>query len=61
MCPSSDMALIHMIEVNYPLLWAGWSKHLEVWQHSRGLPQDWACAGLWRLKEDQELEDDSNC
>jgi phosphoadenosine phosphosulfate reductase len=61
MCPSSDMALIHMIEADYPLLWAGWKKHLEEWQHSRGLPQDWACAGRWRIKEGQELEDDSNC
>jgi len=61
MCPSSDMALIHMIEVDYPVLWAGWSKHLEEWQHFRGLPQDWACAGRWRLKEGQKLEDDSNC
>jgi len=61
MCPSTDMALIHMIEADYPALWARWSAHLEEWQHSRGLPWDWACTGRWRLKEGQELEDDSNC
>jgi phosphoadenosine phosphosulfate reductase len=50
MCPSSDMALIHMIEDAYPALWEDWSRRLYDWQESQGLPDNWACDGHWRLK-----------
>lgn len=61
MCPSSDMALIHMIEDTYPSLWEGWQKRLENWQELHGLSPKWACEGHWRLKEAQKFEENSNC
>jgi phosphoadenosine phosphosulfate reductase len=51
MCPSSDMALIHRIEAEYPGLWEGWRTRLEQWQITRGLPAEWVNDGKWRLKE----------
>jgi len=38
MCPSSDMALIHMIEAEYPALWQGWLDRLEQYREAHGLP-----------------------
>jgi phosphoadenosine phosphosulfate reductase len=62
MCPSSDMALIRMIESKYPSLWSGWQKRLCQWQESHGLPRDWVFEGRWRLQgEDPVLEEDSDC
>jgi len=51
MCPSSDMALIHMIESEYPDLWKGWTARLASWQESQGLPASWVTDGEWRQKE----------
>lgn len=51
MCPSSDMALIHMIAEEYPDLWRGWTAKLSAWQQSRGLPVEWITEGRWRQKE----------
>ena len=51
MCPSSDMALIHMIETDFAGLWSGWKERLEAWQKKQGLPPDWIESGAWRLKE----------
>ena len=51
MCPSSDMALIHMIETDFAGLWSGWLERLEAWKQSEGLPDDWITSGAWRLKE----------
>lgn len=51
MCPSSDMALIHMIETDFSGLWDSWQKQLEEWQHTNDLPDDWITSGAWRLKE----------
>jgi hypothetical protein len=45
------MALIHMIETEYPALWAGWRSQLEEWQHKQGLPPEWISEGRWRLRE----------
>ena len=53
MCPSSDMALIHMIENDFPDLWQGWIKHLEAWQRSQGLPEGWVESGAWRIREEK--------
>jgi phosphoadenosine phosphosulfate reductase len=51
MCPSSDMALIHMIETDFADLWNGWQERLEAWQKVQGLPDTWISSGAWRLKE----------
>ena len=51
MCPSSDMALIHRIEAEYPGLWESWRTRLEQWQMTRGLPAEWVNDGKWRLRE----------
>jgi len=60
MCPSSDMALIHMIETEYPELWAGWRSQLEEWQHKQGLPPEWISEGRWRLMEGCTDDEDSH-
>ncbi|MFA5332325.1 MAG: phosphoadenosine phosphosulfate reductase family protein [Methanoregula sp.] len=52
MCPSSDMALIHMIEADYTDLWSGWQAELVKWQNAHGLPDTWAESGAWRIRED---------
>lgn len=59
MCPSSDMALIHMIETEYPGLWEIWRTQLEQWQQARGLPAEWITGGKWRLKEGSMDAEDS--
>ena len=60
MCPSSDMALIHMIETEYPALWAGWRSQLEEWQHQQGLPPEWISEGRWRIREGCTDDEDSH-
>ena len=60
MCPSSDMALIHAIEQDYPGLWAGWQEKLEEHRIKKGLPEDWIRRGQWRLKEGACDEEDSH-
>jgi phosphoadenosine phosphosulfate reductase len=52
MCPSSDMALIHMMETDFAGLWSGWKEQLCAWQQAHGLPDDWISSGAWRIKED---------
>jgi phosphoadenosine phosphosulfate reductase len=61
MCPASDMALIHRIELQYPTLWNGWMEKVSRWQDMHGLPSDWAGRGHWRIRKGREYEDDSNC
>jgi len=61
MCPASDMALIHRIESDHPLLWKGWLEHLVRWQEQHDLPTDWASSGRWRIREGSGNEDDRNC
>jgi phosphoadenosine phosphosulfate reductase len=60
MCPSSDMALIHRIEADYPHLWQGWLDRLETYREAHGLPDEWITAGQWRLKEGCADEADSH-
>jgi len=60
MCPSSDMALIHLIEAEYPDLWESWRVRLEQWQQDRGLPADWVTLGKWRLREGCTDDEDSH-
>src|SRR5208337_2461449 len=57
MCPSSDMALIHMIADDYPDLWQDWTARLAGWQKSQGLPAEWITEGRWRLKEGSDDAD----
>ncbi|MCX6683943.1 MAG: phosphoadenosine phosphosulfate reductase family protein [Methanoregula sp.] len=60
MCPSSDMALIHLIEAEYPDLWESWRSRLEQWQEARGLSADWVTGGKWRLLEGCTDDEDSH-
>ena len=60
MCPSSDMALVHMIEEEYPDLWQGWTGHLRQWQEAQGLPVSWITDGRWRLREGGTDDEDSH-
>lgn len=60
MCPSSDMALIHRIEAEYPHLWNGWIDRLEQYRKAHGLPAEWVTEGRWRLVEGCEDEEDSH-
>ena len=60
MCPSSDMALIHLIEAEYPALWESWRSRLEQWQQVQGLDAEWVNDGKWRLKEGCGDHEDSN-
>jgi phosphoadenosine phosphosulfate reductase len=60
MCPSSDMALIHLIEADYPDLWEIWRSRLEQWQEARGLSADWITGGKWRLFEGCTDDEDSH-
>jgi phosphoadenosine phosphosulfate reductase len=57
MCPSSDMALIHMIEADFAGLWNGWKEHLEAWREGQDLPADWIESGAWRIREDVHGKD----
>ncbi len=58
MCPSSDMAAIHMIETEYPGLWKGWLDYLEEYRRVHGLPAEWVTEGRWRLAEGGTDEED---
>jgi len=60
MCPSSDLAHIHMIEDAYPDLWQDWLCHLKAWQEKQGLPEDWITDGKWRIREGCKDEEDSH-
>ncbi len=60
MCPSSDMALIHGIEADYPELWAEWCSQLEGWRQNHNLPPEWITEGRWRLREGCTDEEDSH-
>jgi phosphoadenosine phosphosulfate reductase len=60
MCPSSDMALIHLIETEYPVLWQGWLDRLEDYRQAHGLPKEWVTEGKWRLVEGCTDEEDSH-
>jgi len=60
MCPSSDMALIHMIAEDYPDLWKDWTGRLGQWQKAQGLPETWITDGRWRLREEGKDDEDSH-
>ncbi|NMB79626.1 MAG: phosphoadenosine phosphosulfate reductase family protein [Methanomicrobiales archaeon] len=60
MCPSSDMALIHMIEESHPDLWQGWTARLRQSQAARGLPDSWITESRWRLREGGKDDEDSH-
>lgn len=60
MCPSSDMALIHMIADEYPALWQGWTEKLSAWQQQKGLPAEWITDGRWRMREGKGESDDAD-
>jgi phosphoadenosine phosphosulfate reductase len=60
MCPSSDMALIHMIAESYPDLWKDWTGRLRQWQERAGLPESWVEEGRWRLRGEGKDDEDSH-
>jgi phosphoadenosine phosphosulfate reductase len=60
MCPSSDMALIHIIEEDYPGLWKGWLGRLEQYREAHGLPAEWITEGRWRLVKGCADDEDSH-
>jgi phosphoadenosine phosphosulfate reductase len=60
MCPSSDMALIHLIEDEYPGLWKDWTQRLGAWQQGQKLPAEWVTEGRWRLREGGRDDEDSH-
>ena len=60
MCPSSDMALIHMIEAEYPGLWHGWLDRLEHYRLAHGLPAEWITEGRWRLVEGGGMDEEDS-
>jgi phosphoadenosine phosphosulfate reductase len=60
MCPSSDMALLHRIEAEYPALWQGWLDRLGQYREAHGLPAEWVTEGRWRLAEGRTNEEDSH-
>jgi len=60
MCPSSDMALLHMIAGDYPDLWQGWTEKLNEWQQAQGLPVAWVTDGRWRIKEGRMEDNDAD-
>ncbi len=47
-CPSSDLALLRMIENGYPELMGAWNERLRAWQREKGLPDEWVAEGHWR-------------
>jgi hypothetical protein len=54
------MALIHMIEAEYPSLWQGWLDHLEAYRQVHGLPLEWVTEGRWRLAVGDKDDEDSH-
>ena len=47
-CPSSDLAVLRMIERDYPGPMGAWNERLSAWQRERGLPDEWVSEGHWR-------------
>jgi len=47
-CPSSDRAVLRMMEERYPDLMDAWNGRLREWQRERGLPDEWVTDGQWR-------------
>ncbi|HIH03009.1 MAG TPA: phosphoadenosine phosphosulfate reductase family protein [Methanoregulaceae archaeon] len=47
-CPSSDLALLRMIERDYPGPMGAWNERLGAWQREQGLPDEWVTEGHWR-------------
>jgi len=60
MCPSSDIALLKVIEKTCPAEWAMWTERLEEWRTRQGLPPEWLEKGLWRRRGGQDEEDSYN-
>lgn len=61
MCPSSDIAVLRMIQSRYPALWEDWSEALKRWGTSHQLPDEWVTEERWRMKGSCADETDSNC
>ncbi|MDD3090951.1 MAG: phosphoadenosine phosphosulfate reductase family protein [Methanoregulaceae archaeon] len=59
MCPSSDIAVLRLIQDRYPDLWENWRVQLKEWQERHDLPDEWLHGERWRMKEACVDEDDS--
>ncbi len=60
MCPSSDIACMKDIAARYPELWADWECRLKTWGDAHGMSEDWASKGLWRIRERNEEDADTD-
>jgi phosphoadenosine phosphosulfate reductase len=61
MCPSSDLAMMALIQEEYPALWEIWQTRLEEVRTVRGLGSEWVKEGKWRIAGDDTDEESSNC
>jgi phosphoadenosine phosphosulfate reductase len=59
MCPSSDIAVLRMIEEKYPDLWKDWTEKLEEWRKKHDLKPEWVQEARWRQKGGAVAEEDS--
>lgn len=60
MCPSSDVACMKDIEARYPEMWADWEAKLSAWGDAHGMPAEWAEKSLWRIRERNEEDADTD-
>ena len=59
-CPSSDIACMKDIAERYPELWADWEAKLADWGAKNGKSPEWAAKGLWRIRETNEEDADTD-
>jgi phosphoadenosine phosphosulfate reductase len=61
MCPSSDIAVLRMIQARYPALWGVWHNRLKDWSTIHHLPPEWITQEQWRVRGSCTDEADSDC
>lgn len=59
MCPSSDIAVLRLIQERHAALWENWRTELEGWRERCNLPEEWLHGEKWRMKEACADEEDS--
>ena len=48
------------IEARYPKMWADWEAKLSAWGDAHGMPAEWAEKSLWRIRERNEEDADTD-